>query len=339
MIDFATDLATELALFHFIRPGWFLLLAPATIVIWSVLRRQDPMRTWEAVIEPGLLEHLMVRREEQRSRFRPVYLLALGWLLGAFTLAGPTWQKEATPFTEDQAALFIVLKVTPEMLAQDIQPSRLQRSAQKIDDLLALRPGTKTGLVAYAGSAHLVMPLTSDPDIISYFASELTPDVMPNVQSEVQSGHGDDPLQALRLATRRLQASGLPGSVVLIADHVGPEHSAEVAELHRSSGVDIHLLAMAAGPEVVPPPGSPTAPPLDIEAMKQVARAGGGSLQQVTPDDADVRQLNSRIDNSIAAAPAQEGERWKDFGYFLLPVFALMVLVFFRKGGAVALRA
>ena len=113
----------------------------------------------------------------------------------------------------------------------------------------------------------------------------------------------------------------------------------DVTPCHRSSGVDIHLLAMAAGPEVVPPPGSPTAPPLDIEAMKQAARAGGGSLQQVTPDDADVRQLNSRIDNSIAAAPAQEGERWKDFGYFLLPVFALMVLVFFRRGGAVALRA
>ena len=64
----------------------------------------------------------------------------------------------------------------------------------------ALRPGTRTGLVAYAGTAHLVLPLTTDAGVIDYFASELAPDVMPQ--------EGDAPVRAVELAARRT----VPGS-------------------------------------------------------------------------------------------------------------------------------
>jgi Ca-activated chloride channel family protein len=316
-------------LFHFLRPAWLLLLLPGALVCWAILNRQDPMRSWEAVIAPGLLQHLAIRKEVGRSRFRPVFLLAAVWLLGIVAAAGPSWEKEPTPFTEDQAALFIVLKVTPEMLAEDIQPNRLRRSVQKITDLLALRPGTRTGLIAYAGSAHLVMPLTSDPDIIGFFASELTPQVMPVP--------GDDPVRAIDLANRRLAASGLPGSVVLVADAIAPEFIAGLEQASGAGGADVHILAVAGGPEVVPPAGSPPAPALDQDAMQKAARAGGGTLVLVTPDDSDVRQLSARIERSIAAAPTQEGERWKDAGYYLVLVLAALGLLFFREGGAVSL--
>jgi Ca-activated chloride channel family protein len=319
----------NLELFHFLRPSWLLLLLPGALIIVSILRRQDPMRSWRAVIAPELLEHLAIRKEQRRSRLRPVYLLAFLWFTGIVAMAGPSWEKEPTPFTEDQAALFIVLKVTPEMLAEDIQPSRLQRSVQKISDLLALRPGSKTGLIAYAGSAHLVMPLTSDPDIISYFAAELVPDVMPEA--------GDDPVKAVELAQRRLRDSGLPGSVVLIADYIDQASSQALAEMREAGDADVHVLAVAAGPEAVPPPGSPPAPALDEAAMRQAAKAGGGSLVLVSPDDSDLRQLNARIDRSIASAPVQQGERWKDAGYYLVILFTLLALLFFRPGGAVAL--
>lgn len=319
-----------LAAFHFIRPGWLLLLLPAALVIWAILRRQDPLRSWQAVISPELLRHLVVRKEERRSRLRPALVMAAAWFIGIFSLAGPTWQKEPTPLTEDLAALFIVLKVTPEMLSQDIQPSRLQRAAQKIGELLALRSGTRTGLIAYAGSAHLVMPLTSDPEVIRYFSAELTPEVMPEA--------GDDPAQAVALANRRLQASGLPGSILLVADYVGPEQSRELARMRDTGGAEVHVFAVAGGAEVSVPAGSPPAPALDEAAMARAARAGGGALVRVTPDDSDIRQLNARIDRSIAAAPLLEGERWADSGYWMLFLFLPLVLLFFRPGGAVALQ-
>ncbi len=321
---------SALALFHFIRPQWLLLLLPAVLVIWSILRRQDPLRPWKKVITPELLAHLVIREEANKQRFRPSQLLAIVWLLGIIALAGPTWQKEQTPFTEDEAALFIILKVSPEMLAQDIQPSRLKRSAQKISDLLALRPGSKTGLIAFAGSAHLVMPLTSDAGIIQTFAAELTPEVMPVP--------GDEPVKAVELASRRLQASGLAGSIVLITDGIDQSQLAGLSRVHEQGGAEIHVYAMAAGPEVIPPAGSPPAPALDEEAMLAAAKAGGGDLTLVTADDADVKRLAGRIERSISLAPAQEGERWKDSGYLLLPLLVLLALFFFRPGGAVALQ-
>ena len=122
---------SELAAFHFLRPSWLLLLLPAAVLTWSLLKSLDPVQSWRRVIAPELLKHLLLKDETRRGRFRPTHVVALAWLLCILALAGPSWEKEPSPFTEDQAALFIVLKVTPEMLAQDIPPSRLKRAAQK----------------------------------------------------------------------------------------------------------------------------------------------------------------------------------------------------------------
>ena len=322
---------SALEAFHFIRPGWLLLVLPAALVIWAILRRQDPLRSWQAVIAPELLDHLVVRSERRRRRLRPALVMGFGWFIGIIALAGPTWEKEPTPLTQDLSALFIVLKVTPDMLAQDIQPSRLQRSAQKIGALLALRPGSRTGLIAYAGSAHLVMPLTSDPEVIRFFAAELAPDVMPEA--------GDDVAQAIALANQRLRSSGLPGSIVVIADHVDPQQLGELEQMRAAGGADVHVYAMAAGADVIVPANSPPAAALDRSVMARAAAAGGGSLVVVSPDDRDIRQLAGQIERSIQAAPLQEGERWVDFGYWLGLLFFPLVLLFFRPGGAVALQS
>lgn len=319
---------SELAAFHFLRPAWLLLLPPVAVLIWSLFRSRDPVQSWRAVIAPELLKYLMIEDRTNRGRIRPISIVALAWVLSILALAGPAWEKEPSPFTEDQAALFIVMKVTPEMLAQDIQPSRLKRATQKIGDLLALRPGNKTGLIAYAGSAHLVMPLTSDANIIREFAAELDPSVMPKP--------GDDPLQAIEMAQRRLARSGLPGSIVLIGDYIDPDLQAGLSAVREKGGADVHIFAMAAGPDVVPPVDSPPAPALDREALKAAARAAGGELILPTADDADVKQLNAKIERSISRAPAQEGERWKDAGYLIMPLLALLALFLFRPGGAIA---
>ena len=322
---------SALEAFHFIRPGWLLLALPAALVIWAILHRQDPLRSWQAVIAPELLQHLVVRSEVRRSRLRPALVMGFAWLVGIIAVAGPTWEKEPTPLTEDQSALFILLKVTPDMLAQDVQPSRLQRAAQKIGGLLALRPGSRTGLVAYAGSAHLVMPLTSDPEVIRFFAAELAPAIMPEA--------GDDPAQAVALANRRLDSSGLPGSIVLVADHVDDQQLDELARMRDAGGADVHVYAMAAGSDVIVPADSPPAAALDRDAMARAAAAGGGSLVVVSPDDRDLRQLAGQIERSIRAAPLQEGERWVEFGYWLGLFFVPLMLLFFRPGGAVALQS
>ena len=70
---------------------------------------------------------------------------------------------------------------------------------QKIKDLLAERAGAKTALIAYSGTAHIVMPATTDGGIIDTFAQSLDPKIMPS--------DGDVAADALRLADTALAAA------------------------------------------------------------------------------------------------------------------------------------
>jgi Ca-activated chloride channel family protein len=322
------DILAALEQFHFLRPLWLLLLIPAAFLMWSVYQRSDSLRAWRQVIAPHLLDHLLLREGGEEGRWRPVYMLGIGWLAGILALAGPSWQMQPSPFSEDQAAMFIVIKVTPEMLAQDIQPSRLQRSILKIHDLLELKKDVRTGLIAYAGSAHLVMPLTSDADIINNFAAALEPGVMPK--------DGDEPAEAIALANERLKKAAVPGSIVLITDAIDTSQITSLDKIREQGGSDVHILAMAAGPEVIPPPGSPPAPALDIDSLHEAASAMGGSVSTVTADKRDVESLSGKIERSISRAPASEGQQWQDAGYYLLWLLVLVMPFFFRHGGAVA---
>ena len=322
------DILTSLQQFHFLRPLWLLLLIPAGFLMWSVYRRSDSLRAWRQVIAPHLLDHLLLREGGKEGRWRPVYILGVGWLIGILALAGPSWQMQPSPFSEDQAAMFVVIKVTPDMLAQDIQPSRLQRSILKIHDLLDLKKDVRTGLIAYAGSAHLVMPLTSDAGIINNFAAALEPAVMPM--------EGDEPAEAIALANQRLKNAAVPGSIVLITDAIDTSQLTALEKIRELGGAEVHILAMAAGPEVIPPPGSPPAPALDINSLRKAADAMGGSVNTVTADKGDVENLSAKVERSISSAPASEGQQWQDSGYYLLWLLALVMLFFFRRGGAVA---
>ena len=323
------DFLTSLDQFHFLRPAWLLLLIPATLLVWYVYRRSDSLQAWKRLISPHLLEHLLMREEGENSRWRPVYILGLAWLVGIIALAGPSWQMQASPFSEDQSALFVVMKVTPEMMAQDIQPSRLQRSVMKVHDLLELKKDVRTGLIAYAGSAHLVMPLTSDAGVINNFSAALEPGIMPKA--------GDEPAEAIALANQRLKDAAVPGSIVLITDSIDRSQLSALEAIYRQNAYETHILAMAAGPEVIPPPGSYPAPPLDMKSLREAARIMDGTVTGVTADKRDVENLSMSIESSIKNAPAQEGQRWKDEGYYLLILLALILLTFFRQGGSVTL--
>ena len=129
--------------------------------------------------------------------------------------------------------------------------------------------------------------------------------------------------------------AGTGGSIVLITDTIDPSARPDLA---RINGADVHILAVAGGPEVVPPVDSPPAPPLDMDSLQDSARVLAATVTVVTIDDTDVRRLASRIERSFVNAPPAEGERWRDEGWWLLLPLALLLLIFFRQGGAVVLR-
>lgn len=312
--------------FHFIRPLWLLAIIPCVIVIIMLLRKRDPQHVWRGVVAAHLLPHLITQQVSER-KLRPHGLLGAVMILCCLALAGPSWQRQPAPFADDEAALVIALAVTPSMMAQDIQPTRLERASQKIKDLLERRRGADTSLIAYSGSAHLVMPLTGDGDLIAAFANELAPEIMPHV--------GDVADKAVALARAQLAAAGRSGSVLLLTDYVA---AGNFAGMEGSPGdPPVHVYGMAAGPEAMVPADSPPAPPLDRENLKRAATAGGGSLVVFRPDASDIDRLAGIVETEITmAAQGEGGDRWQDAGFWLVPLIVLLSALWFRPGWAVS---
>ncbi len=144
----------------------------------------------------------MLVRHGRASWFNPLTVSMLVVLLCILALTGPTWKQQPSPFTEDIAALVIVLDVSSSMEQSDVQPSRLERAKQKVQDLLALRPGGRVGLVVYAGSAHSVIPLTNDADVINNFLNAIV--------TEMMSRKGKFPEKALDIADAMFSDSTVP---------------------------------------------------------------------------------------------------------------------------------
>ena len=158
--------------FHFLRPEWLWGFVGAAILFWVVSRREDVRARWGSIISPHLLDHLIVDRREHR-RLRPVHLTAALMALGSIAAAGPTFERERPPFLQDKAPLAIAIDLSRTMDAIDVSPTRLERAKLKVRDLLALRPGARTAIFAYAGSAHLVLPLTDDSNLIETYVDSL----------------------------------------------------------------------------------------------------------------------------------------------------------------------
>jgi Ca-activated chloride channel family protein len=295
---------------HLLRPLWLWTLIPAFLVWLGLWRLQDRVAAWKKLIDPHLLDHLLVEKQ-RRSRLRPIHLTLILWVLSVLALAGPTWEREPSPFADDQAGLIVLLKAGSTMNATDVQPSRLERSKHKLTDLLEQREGAATGLIAYSGTAHLVMPLTRDRRIVTAMAAEISPEIMPV--------EGDALGEALKEAARVFDRAGVPGSVLVIADAVSPSQADALAT--AAPAMPVQFLAAS-------PPNAPLDPGLQTAAQTRNAK-----IVRLTVDQTDVERIARTAQTDFRATPMDEaGEHWKDAGYLVVPLIALVALAWSRKG-------
>jgi Ca-activated chloride channel family protein len=295
VVEFHGDLLEALQAFHFLRP-WWLLAMPLAWYIKRALERRAVQSDWREHIDPTLLEALLLRPAEE-ARLTPRRLATVMMLIWVLALAGPSWQRQPSPLSENQAPLVIALHLSESMLQRDLRPSRLAHAKHKLSDLLRRRPGAPVALVVYGGSAHTVLPLTEDHDVVDLYLRSLHPEILP------EPGNRTD--LALTLSADLLGDGG--GSVLLVSDQVT---SVSVPEL-----LDVQML-------LVTPLGVDT-----LNPSTQVATTG------ITLDNGDLEQLlngirhrwQNRLDET-------EQAQWRDCGYYLLwPLMGLMLL-WFRRG-------
>lgn len=314
---------TNLEQFHFLRPAWLLLVPVVVWIGWRVRKRQDPLRGWRAMMDRDLLAALTVgamatpsSRTAASGRIARMFSgcrgcrLLVAWLTAVVAVAGPTWRPEPSPFADDPVPVMLVLSAGETMDLADWAPSRMERARLKIADFAAERPAQPLGLIAYSGSAHLVLPPTRDTSVVAAMAAEIGPAVMPR--------RGNDLAAGLRLAARTLGESG--GSIVVLTDTASPGDESIWREFRDAYSYPVHFLAVARA-------GTP-----EWETLNRAAAALGASITPLTPDSADVLSLVRRTAKApVAVAAAAAGTRWAEAGWWLVPLLALFSLETFRR--------
>lgn len=342
--------------FVFLRPWWLLglLLVP---VVWWLFRYRSPVNDdhgWQRVIPARLLAPLLggrgtpgnhpddtvehkpdLTRRLRDSLRRPGNLPALLLLVGSLALAGPSWRVTEVPLQQQNDALVIVLDLSLSMLATDVNPDRITLARRKIHDLLRAREGRLTGLVVYAGDAHVVAPLTDDLRTLEGMMPALDPLIMP-----IPGNRAD---RAVAMAIDLLEqhagnGSRRQGSLLLITDGVselfGQALESALSRARPSTTLNGLLVGTDAGGPIplsnrgfIRDGDQIVMAAVNPEPLTRISRASGGQTTRLTPGDADLQALGLLNGHSgwQQAKDAGSFSQRVDDGYWLL--WALLPLL------------
>ena len=327
--------------FHFLRPNWFYALIPALLLFVLVKRRQHQGSSWEQAIDASLLPYLLALPTQTGSR-RLLNLLLVGWLLAIIALAGPVWLKTPQPVHEREDALVIILDLSRSMYAIDIKPNRLVRAQRKLQDLLTLRKEGVTALIAYAGDAHTVSPLTDDANTISEMLPAVTPEIMPAPGSQLAP--------ALNLAVQLFTDAGVAsGRILLLTDEIRDiAESQAIAREHRMAyPISVMSVGTAAGAPIDGSKllrdggylkdfqGNLVIPRVNLSAMQGFAQVAGGRYSPMTLTDEDLDYL---LADEVVSSTTDFRELERDFdvwfeeGPWLVLLLLPLAALCFRRG-------
>jgi Ca-activated chloride channel family protein len=323
---------------HFLRPLWLLGLPLAWGGIVWLARRRNRTGSWARLIDPELLPELRLAAGGGTNARSPWPWLALAWTLALLAMAGPAWQRDATPAWRAPAAWVLLLDLSPSMTATDVAPDRASRARYAIDDLLAAARDARVGLVAFGDEAFTVTPLTEDVATVRALLPSLAPDIMP--------APGDSLAPALEQAEKLLRQTGHKhGQIVLMSDgFADPTAAFAAAQRLHSQGVTLNVVGIgsAAGAPLTMPGGGlaldahgqPRLVRLDTDRLQQLAASGGGRYVDLAGLPSLIADLQARSERAHGATAVAgiEVAQWRDAGIWLLPVLLLLVAFLGRRG-------
>jgi len=156
---------------------WFLLVVPVGIV-FLFLRGFMRRRALGRAIDAHLVGAMTPTYSPALSALKTVLLL-IGVALLLLAAARPKWGEKLQLYKGRGIDVVIALDASKSMLAQDIKPSRLVRARTELSALIDGLAGNNVGIVAFAGDAHVMCPLTTDADAAKLFLEIIGPDIMP----------------------------------------------------------------------------------------------------------------------------------------------------------------
>lgn len=285
---------------------WALLVIPVLLLIrlagWR--RRRSKLRKFG---DPELVRQLM----PNVSKFRPIvkfWLLLVAWALLVVMVARPQVGAEVQRDKRNGIEAIICLDISNSMLAQDVAPSRLDKSKLLVESLVDRFTNDKIGLIVFAGDAYVQLPITSD-----YVSAKM---FLQNIDPSLIQTQGTDIAQAINLGLHSFtQADKIGRAIIVITD--GEDHeggAVEAAAEARKKGVNVFILGVG-DTKGAPIPtgdggymkdrsGQTVMTALNEQMCREVAQAGSGKYIHVD----NTGDAQTELNNDLARLQRGESE-------------------------------
>ncbi len=333
--------------FHFLRPEWLFALPLIALFLVLLNRHSSSQSGWEDVCDPALLAYQLAKQKRDKNNLKLQSLQLLNWitplafLIGIIALSGPSWEKKEQPVFQQGNALVIILDLSLSMNATDLKPSRLKRAKLKLIDILQRKKEGQTALIAFAGDAHTVSPLTIDNKTIK--------SLLPALNSSIMPLNGTHLLDALDTAKQLFKNAGFAqGDILLLSDGIEAEQFSalkkNIKQLHQQGyRFSVIGIGTSAGSPLPLPnqggfikdqDGQVVLSKLDPLPLKKLTSAGGGQYKKLSLGDSDFETLLAqRADqNSQQTDQDKQLEQWIDAGAYFTLLLIPLALMSFRKG-------
>lgn len=262
--------------------------------------------------------------------------LFIGGILG-LALANPQWGSKNTQGYKNSSIVLIVLDISNSMLCGDMPPSRLDIAKQDAINFIKKEAGNKLGLIFFAGTSFVQMPITDDIDAAVMLVESATPEQILTQGSNLG--------EAINMGTSLLSSyTNVGKSMVIFSD--GEEHdnkAIQAAKDAASENIVIHSIGYgtdAGGPIVIETEtgvetktdesGNPVVTKLESATLKAVAAETNGKYLRAT----DYNSSSLAIHDEIASQQKILGES-NQFevkeSYFWWFILLALILIFYDK--------
>ena len=325
-------------MFRFANPEilYALGIIPVLIIlfIWSRIQRRKAIRTFG---NPELIASLM----PNVSNFRPglkfgIAMAALAFIIMA--MARPQYGSKLQKIKRKGIEVMIALDVSNSMMAEDIQPNRLERSKRAISRLTDRLNNDKIGLIVFAGDAYTQIPITTDYASAKMFLNA--------INTSTVSKQGTAIGAAINLATNSFTPESEVGkAIIVITDGENHEDDAiGMAKAATEKGIVVYTIGMGL-PQGGPIPvlnaygqkdfrkdkdGNTIVTKLDETMLEQIAEAGKGAYVRASNSDVGINQIFDEIDKmEKKELETRVYSEYNDqFIPFLLVAFILLLIDF-----------
>jgi Ca-activated chloride channel family protein len=318
-------------LFRFANPEYLylLLMLPVLILLW-VLNEYRKVKAMKRFGKSDLVKKLIPEFSIVRPYVKFIFQL-IAFLFAIVMLARPQFGSKLEEVKRKGVEVILALDVSNSMMAEDIQPNRLERAKQAISRLVENLDNDKIGLIVFAGDAYTQIPVTTDYISAKMFLATINPDMVPKQGTAIGS--------AIDLAMRSFSpGTGKSRAIIIITDGENHEDDPIVkAKEAAKSGIIIHTIGIGST-EGVPislangkkdflkdSEGNTVITKLDENILKEIATSANGRY---------VRANNSNIGlddvyNEIKKLKKQEleGKMFTEYND-QFQIFAGVVLMF-----------